>query len=130
MSSAIRRGHASALGGGACGLVLTRGVIGLSVAANEAAGVGMQATSIDRKAAGVGRKAADIGRQATGIDRQAAGIDRKVAGIGKKAAGVGRKAAGIDRQATGPTAACGAGGCPQRPAPLADARQQVPRRGT
>ena len=116
MSSAIRRGHASALGGGACGLVLTRGVIGLSVAANEAAGIGRKATGIDR--------------QATGIDRKAAGIDRQAAGVDRQAAGVGRKAADIGRQAAGPTAACGAGGCPQRPAPLADARQQVPRRGT
>lgn len=101
MSSAIRRGHASALGGGACGLVLTRGVIGSSVAANEAAGT----------------------------DRQATGIGRKAAGIDRQAAGIGRKAADIGRQAAGPTTACGAGGCPQRPAPLADARQQVPRRG-
>ena len=58
MSSAIRRGHASALGGGACGLVLTRGIMGSSVAANEAAGIDRQATGIGRKAAGVDRKAA------------------------------------------------------------------------
>ena len=80
MPSAIRRGHTSALGGGACGLILMRGVIGLSVAANVAAGVN-------------------------------------------------RKTAGIDRKTAGPTADCGAGGCPQSPPPLADARQQAPRRG-
>ena len=86
----------------------------MSVAANVAAGIGM---------------AAGIDRQATGIDRQATGIDRQAAGIGKQAAGIGRQAAGVGRQTAGPTAACGTGGCPQRPAPLADARQQVPRRG-
>ena len=80
MPSAIRRGHTSALGGGACSLILMRGVIGLSVAANVAAGVN-------------------------------------------------RKTAGIDRKTAGPTADCGAGGCPQSPPPLADARQQAPRRG-
>ena len=40
-------------------MILTRGVIGLSVAANEAAGVG--------------RQTAGIGRQTAGVDRQAAG---------------------------------------------------------
>ena len=45
------------------------------------------------------------------------------------AAGINRKTAGIDRQTAGPTADCGAGGCPQSPPALADARQQAPRRG-
>ena len=101
MPSAIRRGHASALGGGACGLILMRGVIGLSVATNVAAGVDRKATNVNRKAAGV--------------DRKTAGVNRKVAGVNRKTAG--------------PTADCGAGGCPQSPPPLADARQQAPRRG-
>ena len=85
-----------------------RGVIGLSAAANVAAGV-------DRKTAGV--------------DRKAAGVDRKTASVNRKTAGVDRKAAGVDRKAAGPAADCGASGCAQSPPPLANARQQAPRRG-
>ena len=59
MPSAVRRGHTSALGGGACGLILMRGVIGLSVAANVAA-------NVDRKTAGVNRKTAGINRKTAG----------------------------------------------------------------
>ena len=94
MPSAIRRGHTSALGGGACGLILMRGVIGLSVAANVAAGVDRKTTNVDRKAAGVNRKTANV-----------------------------------NRKTAGPAADCGASGCAQSPPPLANARQQAPRRG-
>lgn len=102
MPPPIRRGHTSALGGGACGLILMRGVIGLSVAANVAAGVN---------------------RKTTGVDRMTAGIDRKTTNVNRKTTSVNRKTAGIDRKTAGPTADCGAGGCPQSPPPLADARQ-------
>ena len=149
MHSAIHRGHTSALGGGASGLILMRGVIGLSVAANVAAGVNRKTAGVDRKAAGVDRKAADvdkaagtdrkatnvnrktagINRKTAGIDRKTASVNRKTAGVNRKTAGVNRKTAGVDRKAAGPTADCGAGGCPQSPLPLADARQQAPRRG-
>ena len=92
-----------------------RGVIGLSVAANVAAG-------INRKTAGVDRKT-------VGVNRKTAGINRKTAGINRKTAGIDRKTAGVNRKAAGPTADRGAGGRPQSPPPLADARQQTPRRG-
>ena len=58
MPSAIRRGHTSALGGGACDLILMRGVIGLSVAANVAAGINRKTAGINRKTAGIDRKTA------------------------------------------------------------------------
>ena len=79
-----------------------RGVIGLSVAANVAAGVN---------------------RKATGVDRKTAGVDRKTAGIDRKTTNVNRKTTSVNRKTAGPTADCGAGGCTQSPPPLADARQ-------
>ena len=117
-----------------------RGVIGLSVAANVAAGVDRKATGVDRKTANVDRKTAGIDRKTAGIDRKTANVDRKTTSVNRKTAGVNRKTAGVNRKAAGPTADCGAGGCTQSPPPLAggctqsppplaDARQQAPRRG-